>query len=152
MARAIDALGYAFTALLFVGGSLALSNLIAAKRPEAKWLLDRLVRYQALVGVALLGIGIALLVHTGPIAMFRGFERAVLSKLALIGGVFSGIALGFFFGMPQIAAWIPGESRAEARAVALSRKLAPYTVLVGIAALGSGALLVLGYLGLLKYL
>jgi hypothetical protein len=144
------ALGIIFMILLFLGGVLALSNLIVSKRPDAKRIIDKLVPYQALIGVALLVIALWLMFRIGPINMFRGFEHDAVAALTFLGGVVSGIALGFFFGMPQIAAWIPGESAAETKAVALSRKLAPYTMMVGVVAVGAATLMLLYELKLLK--
>ncbi len=144
------ALGFIFIILLLLGGALALSSLIVAKQPGARRIIDKLVPLQALIGVALLATALYVAVKVGPITMVRGLQRDAAPALALIGGVLSGIALGFFFGMPQIAAWLPGPS-AGAKGVELSRKLAPYTMLVGFVAVGAGALLLLSMLGLLKY-
>ena len=139
-----------FMLLLFLGGLLALSHLIVSKRPDAKKLLDQLVPYQALIGVALLAVGLVLMFRAGPINMWRMVKHDALAGVTLIGGVYAGILLGFFFGMPQIAAWIPGESSAEAKAVDLSRKLAPYTMMVGAVALGAAVLMLLYQLHILK--
>jgi hypothetical protein len=148
----MNALANLMMLLLFVGGILAISNLIAVKSPEAKKIIDRLVPYQALIGVAMLASSLVLIIYLGPINMFRALKGNALLAITFIGGYYSGILLGFFFGMPQIAKWIPGESSAEAKALELSRKLAPYTMLVGIVALGAGALMLLYKLGLLKYI
>jgi hypothetical protein len=48
--------------------------------------------------------------------------------------------------MPQIAKWIPGESAAETKATELSKKLAPFQLILG-AAVGFG-----GIIGLLMAL
>ena len=146
----MNALATIMMVLLFVGGILAVSNLIVAKTPEAKKFIDKLVPYQALIGVAMLAISLVLILHLGPINMFRALKGNALLAFTFIGGYYSGILLGFFFGMPQIAKWISGES--SAKALELSRKLAPYTMLVGIVALGAGALMLLSKLGLLKYI
>jgi hypothetical protein len=141
-----------YLVLLIVGGILALSGLIVAKSPEAKRYIDKLVPYQALIGVALLALGLVLLVHTGPINMFRALKGNAVAAMAAIGAVFSGIVAGFFFGMPQIAKWAPGDSPAEVKAMELSRKLAPFVMLVGVVMLGSAGVLLLYKLGLLKYI
>jgi len=141
-----------YLVLLFVGGILALSSLIVAKAPDARRIIDKLVPYQALIGVALLGIAIVLLVHVGPINMFRVFKVNLVLGMAGVGAILSGIALGFCFGMPQIAKWTPGQSSAEMKAMELSRKLVPYTMLVGVIMLGSAIVLLLHKLGLLKHI
>jgi len=150
MARFVEILGYVFMILLFLGGILALSNLIVSKKPDAKQLLDKLVPFQALIGVALLGIALILMFYIGPINMFRALKGNALIAMTFIAGIFSGIALGFFFGMPQIAKWAPGESAAEVKAMELSKKLAPYTMIVGVIALVAATLMLLMHLGVLK--
>lgn len=138
--------------LLLVGGVLALSNVIVAKSPDAKKIIDKLVPYQAFIGVAMLGISVVLILYLGPINMFRALKGNALLGFTFIAGYYSGIVLGFFFGMPQIAKWLPGESAAETKALELSRKLAPYTMLVGVVALGAGLLMLLYKFGILKYI
>jgi hypothetical protein len=144
------ALGILFVILLLLGGVLALSGLIVAKHPSARRFIDRLVPFQVLIGVALLAAALYVTVVVGPISMLRALQYDAVPALALIGGVVSGIALGFCFGMPQIARWLPGPS-AGAKGIALSSKLAPYTMLFGAVAVGAALLLLASMLGLLKY-
>ena len=44
--------------VLIAGGILAASGLIIAKKPDAKQLIDKLMPYQAIIGVVLLALGI----------------------------------------------------------------------------------------------
>jgi hypothetical protein len=141
-----------YLVLLFVGAILALSNVIVAKLPNARRFIARLVPYQALIGVALLGIALVLWIDAGPIDLFRALQGNAVLAMAVLGAIFSGIALGFFFGMPQIARWAPGQSAAETKALELSRKLAPFTLIIGVVMLGSAVVLLLHKLGLLKLL
>jgi hypothetical protein len=89
-------------------------------------------------------------IRIGIIDIFRFLKFWPLGGIALIGAVFSGILLGALFGMPQIAKWIPGESNAETKALELSKKVAPIQMIVGAIALGSGFLILLMELGILK--
>jgi hypothetical protein len=148
----MTALTYIFIILLFSGGTLALSGLIVAKKPDAKQIIDKLVPFQAIIGVGLLVLAIYFLVKMGPVNMIRVLKVMPVPGIAMIGAVLSGIGLGFFFGMPQIAKWAPGQSSAEVKALELSQRLAPYTAIVGIVAVASGALMLLMELGLLKFL
>lgn len=148
MSRSI---GIIFIFLLLLGGILALSNLIVAKRPDAQRVIDQLAPFQALIGVGLLVMSLYVTVKAGPINMVRLIQSNTFVGVALLGGVLSGIALGFFFGMPQIAKWLPGPTSGQ-KATELSWKLAPFTMLAGVVALGAAALLLLNELGLLKYL
>ncbi len=136
--------------LLLAGGVLAISGLIVAKKPDAKAMLDKLVPFQAFIGVALLAIGLIRLIQVGPLMVFRLVSALPLLGIALIGATYGAVLLGFLFGMPQIAKWIPGESSAEQKASELSKKLAPFQVVLGLVCLGSGVLLLLYQLGILK--
>lgn len=147
----MNALANVYLILLFLGGALALSGLIAAKSPDAGRIVGKLVPYQALIGVVLLGIALVLLLHLGPINMIRALSGNAVVAAAWIAAIVSGILLGFFFGTPQLAKWAPGHASAEARAMELSQKLAPFTMLVGMIMLGSAVVLLLAKLGMLKY-
>lgn len=133
---------YGLALLLIAGGLLGASGLIIAKKPDAKELLNKLVPYQAGIGVGLLGLGLfTLLRWIGSLGMF--FKAAPLFGVALYGSCFVGMALGFFFGMPLIAKWIPGDSPAEEKAETMAKKLAPFQTILGIAGIVCGLLLVL---------
>lgn len=136
--------------LMLAGGILGISGLIVAKKPDAKALIDKLVPFQALIGVGLLAIGLIRLIQAGPINVLRAPSVLVLFGLTLIAATYGAILLGFLFGMPQIAQWIPGESSAEKKAVELSRKLAPFQLVLGAVVLGGGVLMLLFQLELLK--
>jgi hypothetical protein len=135
--------------LLIVGGILAVSGLIVAKKPNAKDLIDKLVPYQAFIGVAMLALGLYNLVRLlgGLLSMI---SAAPLLAAAGIAMIFSMILLGFMFGMPQIAKWIPGQAGAEQKGMELSKKLAPFQVLIGIVGIASSLLWLLYRFGILS--
>jgi hypothetical protein len=127
-----------FDTLIFInillgilGGILAMATLIVSKKPDAKAMIDKLTPYQALIGVGLVGVSLInflrMLGHLSD--MFKVNLLWAAGFLAMVG---AGVALGALFGMPQIAKWIPGESSAEQKALELSKKVAPYQVLLGI--------------------
>jgi hypothetical protein len=140
---------YGLALLLIAGGLLGASGLIIAKKPDAKELLNKLVPYQAGIGVGLLGLGLfTLLRWIGELGTF--FKFAPLFAVALYGSCFVAMALGFFFGMPLIAKWIPGDSPAEEKAETMAKKLAPFQTILGIAGIVCGLLLVLYRMNVLK--
>lgn len=136
--------------LLIAGGLLGISGLIIAKKPDAKQHIDKLVPFQAFIGVALIGVGLVQLLRFGPINVFRALGPMPIVGLTLIAGIFGGILLGFLFGMPQISKWIPGESNAENKAMEFSKKIAPYQMILGLVCLGAAALMLLLELKILK--
>jgi hypothetical protein len=142
-------MGYVFVLLLIVGGILGMSGLIIANKPDAKALIDKLVPYQALIGVALLAVGILYLL-LGGLTIVRGIGANPIYGIAALAGVISAIVLGALFGMSQIAKWIPGDSPAEQKAMEISQKVAPYQALLGVVAAGSGVVILLYLTGLIK--
>jgi hypothetical protein len=143
-------MGILHIVLLIMGGLLATSAFVIAKKPDAKRYIDKLVTYQAFIGVALLAVSLINWIRIGIVDVFRLLKWWPIGGVATIGGIFSGILLGALFGMPQIAKWIPGDSPAEQKALELSRKVAPIQMIVGLIALGAGALWLLIELGILK--
>lgn len=136
--------------LLIVSAILAVSALIVAKAPDAKAMIEKLVPFQAFIGVGLLAVSLIQLLRIGPVTIFRMVSPAPVLGLTLLAGCFGGIALGFMFGMPQIAQWIPGESPAEQKAQEISRKLAPFQVIIGLICGGAGLVMLLIGLKIMK--
>ncbi|MCW5805777.1 MAG: hypothetical protein KIT31_25625 [Deltaproteobacteria bacterium] len=134
--------------VLVLAGILGASGFIIAKKPSAASLIAKLTPYQAFFGVFLLAWGLYWLIHLGPGNLFKSVDH--LFGLTWLGAIVTAILLGFFFGMPQIAKWIPGESNAEQKAVALSKKLAPFQIILGLAGIGFGLLALLFNLKILK--
>ena len=135
--------------VLIVGGILAISSLIISKKPEAKKYIDMISPYQAVIGVFLLALGIWTLIRSLHWLMDI-FKFNALAGAALWGDIIASILLGFLFGMPQIAKWIPGESSAEQKALDFSKKVAPYQTLLGIIGIASGFITLLFALRILK--
>ena len=142
-------MAYVYLAGLIVAGILALSAFIVAKKPDAKALIDKLVPFQAFVGVGLLVLGVLYLLLNG-IDFLRAMSVAPIPAVIALAAIVSGIVLGALFGMPQIVKWIPGESNAEQKALQISQKAAPYQMLFGIVALGSALGMILMIAGILK--
>ena len=137
--------------LVIVGGILAISGLIVAKKPDAKQLLDKLTPFQALIGVALLAFGLFNLLRSfGTPSIFDIIKIAPLLGIATLAMIVCSVLLGFMFGMPQIAKWIPGEGAAEQKGVELSKKLAPFQMIFGLVGIGATLIYFLYRFGILK--
>jgi hypothetical protein len=138
-----------FDLILILAGVLALSGIIVAKNPNARQIIDRLVPFQAFVGLGALILGLVLMLKSGPINMFRDITSDAIRAGAALAGVISGILLGFLFAMPQIAKWIPGDSPAEQKAAEIAGKIAPVQALFGIIAVAAGVIGLLDVIGVL---
>lgn len=129
--------------LLLVAGVLALSALITARLPQAKDVISKIVPLQGVIGVVILVFGII-----WAIKLFPDFDELTSNQapmsilLAVLGTVVSFLALGFVFGMPLIAQWIPGDSPAEQKALDAQKKLLPFQTLLGALALITVVLLI----------
>lgn len=146
----IGGLGWVLIILMIAGGILGVSGLIVAKKPNAKALIDKLVPFQAFIGVGLLALGIWALLNFGPINTFRILPHFPVLGIFAVTASWGSILLGFLFGMPQIAKWIPGESAAETKATELSKKLAPFQLILGAVVGVGGVIGLLLALGILK--
>jgi hypothetical protein len=139
----VDLLLFINAIVVILGGILAVSALIVANKPDAKNLIDKLVPFQAVIGVGMIGLAVVNLVRMlGALSdMFRVNFMWALGIWTLFG---AGALLGLLFGMPLIAKMVPGQSAAEQKVLDLSRQIAPFQVLIGLAGIG-GAVLVLLY-------
>jgi len=139
-------MGWLHVILLIVGGALACSNLILAKKPDAKQLLDKVVPFQAFIGIGLIVLGIVMFLQVGPSWFGAMLKAAPVIGIGMLGCVFGGIALGLVFGMPLISKWTGKDGSAVAA------KLAPFQVILGLVCIGSAVIMLLAYLGILKFL
>jgi hypothetical protein len=136
--------------VLMAGGILATSGVIIAKQPNAKALIDKLVPYQALIGVAMLGLGVVNLLGWLGNHLLTLLSHAPLFGFTILAMTVTSILLGIMFGMPQIAKWLPGQGVAEQKGLELSRQLAPFQVIIGLIGLGAALLALLYQLQILS--
>jgi hypothetical protein len=135
--------------IVILGGILAISALIISKKPDAKAMLDKLTPYQALIGVGMIALSVIDFFRMLGVLtdMFKLNFTFALGVWCMLG---TGVALGALFGMPQIVKWIPGDSPAEQKAMEFTQKIAPFQVLLGLVAIGGGAIVLLFNLRILK--
>lgn len=120
--------------LLVVGGVLAVSALIIAKQPEAKKYIDKLLPFQALIGVGMLVMGILFFLRSLP-TVFPLIKAVPLWGISVLVMCLCSVLLGFVFGMVQIAKWMPGHPQAEQRGQELIQKILPFQLLLGLGGL-----------------
>ena len=129
---------------LIAGGLIAASGFIIARKPNAKELIDKLLPFQVIIGVALVGLGVVNLLSS----IARGIITALVSTASLYGLTvlvmcLTSILLGIVFGMPQFAKWMQGKGAAEQKAAELARQIAPFQGILGLIGLASSLLALL---------
>ncbi len=134
--------------LLILGGILALSNIIVAKKPDARELINKLVPFQGAIGVALLVFGALNLLDA--LRILKVMSALPVKSASIIVVVAGSLLLGLLFGMPLIAKWIPGDSPAEQKVAELSAKISGFQVIIGLAGIVGSLLWLLFRFSILK--
>lgn len=137
-----------FELLLIVGGGLALSPIIVAKKPNAQGIVDKLIPFQALIGVAMMVMSVIFFIKIGPGAAFKAIKSHPVPAMANLGGIVFGFVLGSLYGMVALAK--AGSPNNQQRAMEVTNKIAPYQMLIGFLVVGAGALGLAYTLGLVK--
>ena len=143
----MKAISIVFELLLIMGGIVGASALIVAQKPDAKAILDKLVPFQALIGVLLLAIGLVFFFMTGPLNAFKAISANPLPAAANLVGILVAVVLGFVFALPQIIS-ITGQ---EQRANELAQKIFPFQILLGLIAAACGVVGLLYTTGIMHF-
>ncbi len=134
---------YVAVALLLVLGFLAAIQLIAARKPAAKGLADKLAPHQGWIGVVAFVLGVVYLVRMVLHGWLDALTVVPVSALSAMAGALLLIGLGALFGL-DIMKKLGGEKLS-----ALVARIRPVQSTLGVAALGVGAwMLVQRVLGL----
>jgi hypothetical protein len=145
----VKALAIVIVVFLVFGGLIALSGVIAAKKPNAAAILEKLVPFQGLIGIVLFVLGIVYFFAMGPKAIGYTIKQNGFVGMIHVAMVVVPLVMGFLFGMLLIASMIPGKTLSENKAVALAEKLGLYTILIGLIALGTAVAYIAQMSGLL---
>jgi hypothetical protein len=122
-----------------VGGILAASSLIIARKPNAKDLIDKLTPYQGWIGIVLFFWGVwGTLGTLGAISWLS--VRPLLWVFWLAADV-ADLVVGFLLGFGLITKYALGKNAvAQARGQQIRAKLAPYQGTFGLFAIAMGVL------------
>ncbi|HEY6037111.1 MAG TPA: hypothetical protein VIV58_22685 [Kofleriaceae bacterium] len=130
---------------VLAAGILAISGLILSKKPNAKEIFDKVIPFQGFLGVGLLVLGILDLVSNLKLFL-EVLKVAPLHGIVAIAFVVSEVLLGFLFGMPLIAQWIPGDGPAEQRAMAMQKRLGGFSTVIGIVGIVTAVLFIMWFI------
>ena len=119
-------------AILLVGGLLGAANLIIAKKPNAKELIEKLTPYQGWIGVVLVLWGIWDL-----IGVLRSLGTFSVFWLVWLVTAVTELGLGFLLGYGLISKYVLGSSpQALEKGQQLRARLANYQGPLGVVAIG----------------
>jgi hypothetical protein len=117
--------------LLILGGILATASVIVAKKPEARPMIEKLVPFQVLIGIALLVLGVVNLLRWLGHGLLGAISHTPIFGMTFLALSVMSILLGILFGMPQILKALQGNAQAEQRAIQVMTQIAPYQVMIG---------------------
>ena len=135
--------------LLLLGGSLAASKFIIARKPSASALILKIAPFQGAIGVAMLVAGIINIFDGAIGGGLDALGFSVLLGLTILSTVFSEVVVGFLLGFGLIAKWIPGEGSAEQKGLAIQKKLVAVEAPLGIIAMVTAVFWLLFRIGVL---
>lgn len=127
-----------YTIISIVGGLIAASSFLIAKKPDAKELFDRLAPYQGFIGIGMLTVGVLWLLQVLP------HIASILKAAPLRGGVTIGalvctILVGFVLGYGLLSKYVFSRSEAaQEKGAEMLVKLSRIQVPLGLATAGLG--------------
>jgi len=127
------------TLVLLAGGLIGASNIIIAKRPNAKDVIDKLVPFQGIIGVVLLLWGLKGVFDILRTLNFIHF--APFWWLVFVATVVTELGLGFLLAYGLITKFTSGQAAEKAGHV--HTKLATYQGSLGLTAIGLALLFML---------
>ena len=126
-----------FGLLAIIAGALAASNVVIEKLPNMKQYLEKMIPYQAVIGIVAMVLSVM-----RTFDVFSGKE-VLFTKLLILCCVAATSVVGFLLGFPMVQQWIANDEKSKEKAEGVRKKLAPYQVICGLIAIGTGVYLVL---------
>jgi len=126
-----------FGLLAVVAGALAASNIIIERLPNAKQYIEKMVPYQAIIGV------IAMILSVLKIFDVFTAKEGFFTNVIILGCVAATAIVGFLLGFPMVQQWIASDEKSKEKAEGIRKKLLPYQVIAGLVGIGAGIYLVL---------
>jgi hypothetical protein len=121
--------------VLLAGGVLGAANLIVAKKPDAKALIERLTPFQGIIGIVMMAWGV-----WGLINMFSAFAMSFYTILFILT-VAVELGLGFLLAFGLISKYaLEKNAQAKEKGEQVRAKLAVYQAPMGLSAIALAVL------------
>jgi hypothetical protein len=128
---------FVFGLLAVIAGALAASNFVIEKLPNTKGYLEKIVPYQAVIGVVAMILSVLKLLDAFSI------RADFFTKLINFGCIASTVVVGFLLGFPMVQQFFADDEKSKLKADEFRKKLSPYQVIAGLVAIGTGLYLIL---------
>lgn len=130
-----------FPILTIVGGLIAASSFLIAKKPDAKQLFEKVAPYQGFLGIGMLVLGIFWLLRILP-ALDTLLRAAPMTGVLTLAALAANILIGFVLGYGLLAKFVLSKNEvAKERGAVVLAKLAKIQVPLGLVAVALGGTL-----------
>jgi hypothetical protein len=121
-----------FGILALVSGALAASNFVLEKFPSAKSYLEKILPYQAIIGIT------ALIISVLKIFDIFTSREGFLANLITLICILSTSIVGFLLGFPMVQQWVATDEKSRQKTAEFRKKLLPWQVIAGMVAIVTG--------------
>ena len=126
-----------FGLLACIAGALASANFVIEKLPNSKAYIEKMIPYQAIVGV------IAMILSVLKLLDAFTMKADYFTLLIQFSCIASTAIVGFLLGFPMVQQFMANDESSKAKAENVRKKLSSYQVIAGLVALGTGAYLLI---------
>lgn len=142
----MQVVGIIWCVAFILGGALAASAFILAKKPDAKAIMDKIAPYQGIIGIVLFGLGAYWLIMT--ILHIGELSAAPVWLVRALAGTLVSVALGILLAFALLSQYLLGGSEeAKKKADDLRAMLVTYQIPLGFVGIGLGIWNLIGYIG-----
>lgn len=129
---------YTYFTFLIILGMLGAANIIIAKKPDARVIIDKFSPYQGWIGVAALFYGVFEVIQAiGLLGMMGEGLWRMLWVVTFLGSAALQISLGLLLGVGTVKTFVK-EPRVTEKLTTVSQKLAPYQGTLGLISMATG--------------
>jgi hypothetical protein len=129
---------YTYFTFLIILGMLGAANIIIAKKPDARVIIEKFSPYQGWIGVAALFYGVFEVIQAiGLMTMLGAGLWQMLWWVTFLASAGLQIALGLLLGVGTVKSFVK-EPRVTEKLTTLSQKLAPYQGTLGLISMATG--------------
>jgi hypothetical protein len=129
---------YTYFTFLIILGMLGAANIIIAKKPDARVIIEKFSPYQGWIGVVALFYGVFEVIQAiGLMSMLGAGLWQMLWWVTFLASAGLQIALGLLLGVGTVKTFVK-EPRVTEKLTTLSQKLAPYQGTLGLISMATG--------------